>query len=337
MLISHRKNLKSYNSFGFDVRAHVMAPFRDIAGLRHLLTRADREILILGGGSNILLPGELDRWVLHNQIMGIEVVEEDNQTTLVSVGAGENWHNLVTWSVNRGLSGIENLALIPGTVGAAPIQNIGAYGMELCDTFQYLEAMNRRSGRLERFDQDACEFGYRHSVFKAAEKDQWVITRVVLALRKQRDLVLHYGNLQDILLAEGIEAPTLTDVYNKVIQIRKSKLPDPAQIGNAGSFFKNPIISRSQYDQLLQSWADMPCYAVDNERVKIPAAWLIDRGGWKGYREGDCGVHQNQALVMVNYGNATARQIRDLSEKIKASVLSKYDIPLETEVNILLD
>lgn len=337
MLISHYKNLKTYNTFGFSVRAHVMASFTDIDELRHLVARADREILILGGGSNILLPGKLDRWVLHNQIKGIEVAEEDDKTALVRVGAGENWHALVTWAVNRGLSGIENLALIPGTVGAAPIQNIGAYGMELGDTFEYLEAMNRQTGRIERFDRDACQFGYRHSIFKAAEKDQWVITQVVLALKKQSALVVDYGNLQSLLAEEGIESPTLLDVYNTVIKIRKAKLPDPAILGNAGSFFKNPIILRSHYAQLLTTWPGMPYYPVDEEQVKIPAAWLIDRGGWKGYRDGDCGVHQNQALVLVNYGGGTAAQIRDLSQKIKASVLTKYDITLETEVNILSD
>jgi len=263
-------------------------------------------------------------------------VDENDTHIWVNVGAGVNWHDFVQYTVDHHWAGIENLSLIPGTVGAAPMQNIGAYGVEIKDSFDHLDALHLGSLTVERFDGPACQFGYRESYFKHAGKGQYLIASVCFKLAKIPSLKTSYGAIQDVLAAKGIDNPGIRDVADAVISIRQSKLPDPKDIGNSGSFFKNPTVSVSEANRLQASFPGIPHYAVaGSSDVKFPAGWFIEQAGWKGYRAGDAGVHKNQALVLVNYGQATGLQIKELSEQIKASVLAKFGVPLETEVNII--
>ena len=337
-------SLRPYNTFGLDVQARYFARFASADELRQLLKLPQvqaAEKLILGGGSNLLFTQDFAGVVLKNEIHGLEIISEDGdaQTALVRAGAGESWHGMVEYTLDQQLSGIENLSLIPGTVGAAPLQNIGAYGAELRDTFDHLEAVEIATGEGRVFSAGECGFGYRESVFKNVLKSQFVVTAVVLRLHRQARPNLQYGAIADTLAELGIEGePTPQDVSRAVVHIRRSKLPDPAEIGNAGSFFKNPEISQARFDHLKSQYPDLPGYPVPGG-VKVPAGWLIERAGWKGLRrgpgEGTHGVHARQALVLVNHGGATGGEVRQLAEEIISSVRQQFGIDLHPEVNIL--
>jgi len=294
------------------------------------------EHLILGGGSNVLFVADhLDRHVLHMDITGKEIVDELPGRVLVEFGAGENWHQSVLWSLEEEYTGLENLSLIPGTMGAAPIQNIGAYGVELQSCLHSVMALDLDTGEYIEIPASDMGLGYRQSHFKGKWKGKYIITEVYLWLYQESELSLSYGAIRQQLERDGIADPDARDVSNAVIAIRQSKLPDPAEIGNTGSFFKNPIIPRSHYDQLLSTYPDLPSYPVDEENCKVPAGWLIDRAGWKGYRRGDIGVHERQALVLVNYGEGTGADIYQLSSDIISDIVECYDIELEREVNLI--
>ena len=337
-------SLRPYNTFGLDVQARYFARFASADALRALLKlpqvqAADK--LILGGGSNLLFTQDYAGVVLKNEIRGLEILSEDGDahSALVRAGAGESWHGLVEYALDQGLSGIENLSLIPGTVGAAPLQNIGAYGAELRDTFDHLEAVELATGAGRGFSAAECGFGYRESVFKNVLKGQFVVTAVVLRLHRQARPNVHYGAISDTLADLGIMGePTPQDVSRAVVHIRRSKLPDPAEIGNAGSFFKNPEISQARFDHLKSQYPELPGYPVPGG-VKVPAGWLIERAGWKGLRRGPGagthGVHARQALVLVNHGGATGSEIRALAEEIIAAVRQQFAVELHPEVNIL--
>ncbi|WP_317197789.1 UDP-N-acetylmuramate dehydrogenase [Hymenobacter siberiensis] len=337
-------SLRPYNTFGLDVRARYFARFASADELRALLKLPQvqaAEKLILGGGSNLLFTQDFAGVVLKNEIRGLEIISEDGdaQTALVRAGAGESWHGMVEYTLDQQLSGIENLSLIPGTVGAAPLQNIGAYGAELRDTFDHLEAVEIATGEGRVFSAGECGFGYRESVFKNVLKSQFVVTAVVLRLHRQARPNLQYGAISDTLAELGIEGePTPQDVSRAVVHIRRSKLPDPAEIGNAGSFFKNPEISQARFDHLKSQYPDLPGYPVPGG-VKVPAGWLIERAGWKGLRRGPGagthGVHARQALVLVNHGGATGGEVRQLAEEIISSVRQQFGVDLHPEVNIL--
>lgn len=291
---------------------------------------------VLGGGSNILLSDRLSVPVLKMSILGMEITHDDGNSVFVRVGAGENWHELVTWAVLSKLGGIENLALIPGTVGAAPIQNIGAYGVELENLFTSLEAYDLKSQKVRSFNKDECKFGYRDSIFKRELKGQMVVTSVTLRLNK-KDHIIHdtYHALKDYLSQNSIQSPGIEDIYHAVIAIRKSKLPDPSVIGNAGSFFKNPVIEQKQYDELRSRWQEIPGYPDGTGLVKVPAGWLIEKAGWKGLRKGNVGTYKTQALVIVNHGGATGKEVIDYSREIQYSVTERFGIDLLPEVNII--
>jgi UDP-N-acetylmuramate dehydrogenase len=331
--------MRPYNTFGIDVSARYFVEINHLQEYIQLLKEgkyAHVKHMFVGGGSNLLLTQNLDALVVKIQLDGIEVVDENDTHIWVNVGAGVLWHDFVQYTVDHHWAGIENLSLIPGTVGAAPMQNIGAYGVEIKDTFDHLDALHLGTLTVERFDGAACQFGYRESYFKHAGKGQYLIASVCFKLAKKPSPKTSYGAIQDVLAAKGIENPGIRDVADAVISIRQSKLPDPKDIGNSGSFFKNPTVSVSEANRLQASFPGIPHYAVAGSTdVKFPAGWFIEQAGWKGYRAGDAGVHKNQALVLVNYGQATGLQIKELSEQIKASVLAKFGVPLETEVNII--
>ena len=337
-------SLRPYNTFGLDVQARYFARFASADELRALLRRPEvqgREILILGGGSNLLFTQDFNGVVLKNEIMGLEIISEDadTHTALLRAGAGESWHGLVEYALGQDLSGLENLSLIPGTVGAAPLQNIGAYGAELRDTFAQLEAVSLATGEFRVFTAAECGFGYRESVFKNVLKNQFVVTAVTMRLHRQARPNVRYGAIADTLAEMGVAGePTPHEVSRAVVHIRRSKLPDPAQVGNAGSFFKNPEIPQAQFDRLRGEYPDLPGYPVPGG-VKVPAAWLIERAGWKGLRRGPGagthGVHDRQALVLVHHGGATGHDLRRLAEEIIASVSQRFGIELHPEVNIL--
>lgn len=341
MLIAEQVSLQPFNSFGIDATARYFLAITTEKMAQELVVMLQNDqrflnlpVMILGGGSNILLTKDFDGLVIHNQIKGISVVSESAEEVHVQVGAGENWHELVLHAISKGWGGIENLSLIPGTVGAAPMQNIGAYGVEIKDVFVSLTAIHRQTGERVIFSNEACQFGYRQSIFKTTHKDQYIITSVTFQLKKQHEVNVSYGAIQQTLKQEGVEHPGIADVSKAVIAIRQSKLPDPAQIGNAGSFFKNPTIDQVQFDRLKVSFPDIVGYPNDTG-VKVPAGWLIEHAGWKGKTLGDIGVHKNQALVLVNYGGGKGQDIYQLSEDIKQSVAEKYGIELEREVNVV--
>ncbi|MCO5724850.1 UDP-N-acetylmuramate dehydrogenase [Robiginitalea marina] len=334
-----RKNvsLKPYNTFGIDVQASHFVEVRSVDTLREALAlEGVPPPFILGGGSNLLLTGPLKALVLYINIPGKEIVREAGNEVVLRVMAGENWHELVMWSLRQGFGGLENLSLIPGKAGTAPIQNIGAYGVELKDVFQSCEALDMASGKLRRFDREACRFGYRDSFFKREGKGKYIIVSVDFRLtRKEHQLHTSYGDLQKELQAAGITNPGPPDVARAVIAIRQRKLPDPAQLGNSGSFFKNPVIPQTLYDDLKKQFPELPGYLQDGGEVKVPAGWLIERCGFKGFRQGDAGVHEHQALVLVNYGRASGQEILGLSLDIRKAVLREYSIALQPEVNVI--
>jgi UDP-N-acetylmuramate dehydrogenase len=331
-------SLKQYNSFGIDADAQYFASFSNVDEAQQLLS--DKQFsstpkFILGGGSNILLTKNIKGLVLKNELKGIELIKEDKRHVYIKAAAGENWHNFVLHCIQHNYAGLENLSLIPGNVGASPMQNIGAYGAELKDVFESLEALNRNSNRIIEFTANDCSFGYRESVFKRKYKDQFIILNVIFRLNKVPVFNTSYGAIEQELERMNVKELSIKAISQAVINIRTSKLPDPKEIGNAGSFFKNPTIALKAYEQLQHSYFNMPHYVVDEDHVKIPAAWLIEQCGWKGYRDGAAGVHPKQPLVLVNYGNATGKEIYDLSEKILQSVKQKFGIELEREVNIV--
>jgi UDP-N-acetylmuramate dehydrogenase len=289
----------------------------------------------LGGGSNILFTKDFDGVVFKNEIKGFTITQEDEQLAIVKAGAGEQWHEFVMQCIERGLGGLENLSLIPGNVGASPMQNIGAYGVEIKDVFHSLRAYHLKTGETHTFNREECSFGYRESVFKRELKDQYVILDVSFRLSKSPVLNTSYGAIGSELEKMGITSPTIKDVSQAIINIRSSKLPNPKELGNAGSFFKNPVISINHFENILQEHPDAPSYPVDEKHTKIAAGWLIERAGWKGKRIDNCGVHRLQALVLVNYGGASGQEIFELSQAVIDSVHEMFQITLEREVNIL--
>ncbi|MBC2839079.1 UDP-N-acetylmuramate dehydrogenase [Robiginitalea sp. SC105] len=337
MDIEHRVSLKKYNTFGIDVPASHFIRIDSLETLREALAEPGLPPpFILSGGSNLLLTGPLEARVLYMDTRGREVVAEDAGRINLRVMAGENWHELVMWTLDQGFGGLENLALIPGKTGTAPIQNIGAYGVEIKDVLQSLEAVDMQTGELVSFSREACGFGYRDSVFKRGARGRYVIWSVTLGLtRKGHEIRTGYGDIAGWLEREGIRHPEPADVARAVIAIRKSKLPDPAVLGNSGSFFKNPVVPKTQYEELLRTHPGMPGYPQEGDGIKVPAGWLIDSLGLKGMRRGDAGVHEKQALVLVNHGAATGEEILQLAREIQQRVLEAFDIRIEPEVNIL--
>jgi len=338
MNVSQNVSLKPYNTFGIDVNAAHFTVFKsvdDVSGLLNSEIFKNNPVLFLGGGSNVLFTNDFDGLVIKNEIKGLEVISETDDEVFIRAGAGEIWQDLVEYSLDLGLGGIENLSLIPGTVGAAPMQNIGAYGVEIKDIFTELAAIDRSNGNTKVFKAEDCHFGYRNSVFKNELRDKFIITSVTLRLSGNPVVNTSYGAISETLQSWGIDQPGPKDVSKAVIQIRRSKLPDPAEIGNAGSFFKNPIISLEQFKELKQRWTGLPGYTDSEHHIKVPAAWLIDTCGWKGKRFGEIGIHQKQALVLVNYGKGSGKEIHDLAMKIKSSVQKTFGIELTPEVNII--
>jgi UDP-N-acetylmuramate dehydrogenase len=338
-MIKENISLKPYNSFGIEATAKSFVAFKSLDELNDLLhdpvIQQHKHQLILGGGSNLLFTKNFDGLVLKNEIMGIEKVKEDAHHIWVRTGAGENWHRFVLYCIDNNLAGVENLSLIPGCTGASPMQNIGAYGVEIKDAFHSLEAYHLKDKHAITFSNNDCEFGYRESVFKNVYKNQFIITHVTYRLNKEPIYNTSYGAVEQELEAMGIKQLSIKAISDAVISIRQSKLPDPAVAGNAGSFFKNPVIGIAQYTSLKKKHATMPGYEQPPTDIKVPAGWLIEQCGWKGYRKGDAGVHPKQALVLVNYGNASGAEIYNLSTQVKKSVMEKFGIDLEREVNII--
>ncbi|MFN0016567.1 MAG: UDP-N-acetylmuramate dehydrogenase [Saprospiraceae bacterium] len=329
-------NLLPYNTFGIEARTAHFAEVQTVAELRQELRRAAAPVLVLGGGSNILFTQDWPGTVVRNAIGGMAVVRRFKNRVWVRAGGGESWHGLVQWAVSNGLGGVENMSLIPGSVGAAPVQNIGAYGVELRDVFVSLEAVELATGKTRHFNRAQCRFGYRDSVFKSTEKGRYCITSVTLSLtinghRIQTD----YGDITKTLTEMGVSQPGIADVSAAVIRIRSAKLPDPAHIGNCGSFFKNPEVTRGVFEKIRQGFAVAPHYDLPDDRVKIPAGWLIEQCGWKGKRVGNTGCHDKQALVLVNHGGATGAEVVALARAIIESVEKTFGVRLEPEVNVL--
>ncbi|MFT4152204.1 UDP-N-acetylmuramate dehydrogenase [Parafilimonas sp.] len=338
MNLLNNLSLKPYNTFGIDATARFFSAFSSLDELKGLLVfQAQQKLqrLVLGGGSNVLFIKDVDGIVLKNELKGIKLVKEDDRHYYVKAAAGENWHRFVMHCIENNYAGIENLSLIPGNVGASPMQNIGAYGVEIKDVFESLEALHAESHSIQTFSADDCAFGYRESVFKKQYRNRYIILGVTFRLNKQPVFNTAYGAIEQELEKMNITQLSIQAISQAVINIRSSKLPDPAKTGNAGSFFKNPVIAVAHYEILKQANPAMPHFAVDEGHVKIPAAWLIEQCGWKGFREGDAGVHIHQPLVLVNYGGATGDGIYALSEKIISSVKNRFGIELEREVNII--
>ncbi|OQA05260.1 MAG: UDP-N-acetylenolpyruvoylglucosamine reductase [Bacteroidetes bacterium ADurb.Bin397] len=336
MQVQENISLKKFNSFGIDVSAAYFASFSSQEELASILTETDnrKSLLVLGGGSNILFTRNVDGLVLKNEISGISRIGEDEEYYYIKAGAGENWHGFVLHSIENGYAGVENLALIPGSVGASPMQNIGAYGVEIKDVFHSLEAFHIADKMMHQFSNADCGFGYRESVFKHQFKNQFIITSVTYRLRKNPVYNVSYGAITQELEAMNVKELSIQHIAKAVMNIRRSKLPDPAQIGNAGSFFKNPEIDSAVFEKLKLEFPGIVGYPVNNNRIKLAAGWLIEQCGWKGYRKGDAGCHSKQALVLVNYGNADGDAIYELSEAILQSVKNKFAVDLEREVNI---
>ncbi len=337
MPIQENKSLKPYNTLGVAAKARyflsVTTPDSLLAAIDEV--RDDLSYLVLGGGSNILFTRDFEGLVLKNDIKGLAVLGQDADDVRVRAGGGEDWHAFVQWCLQHRFYGLENLSLIPGTVGAAPVQNIGAYGVEVGDRVEAVEAIDMQSGAACRFEASACDFAYRNSIFKDRYRNRFFITAVTFRLHKQAQLVTSYADVQRALAGRKEPVVTPQELSDMICDIRRSKLPDPEEIANAGSFFKNPIISRTRYRELTERFPELPAYPVDDERVKIAAGWMIENCGWKGRRVGACGVYPRQALVLVNYGGATGRDILDLAEAVQASVEKVFDIRLHPEPLIL--
>ena len=330
--------LLKLNTFGLDIKAKYFTSINSINELIELRKTnefKDLQLLILGGGSNILFTKDFDGLVILNNIKGKEIIDQNQQSVFLKIGAGENWHELVMHCVDNGWGGIENLSLIPGNTGTAPMQNIGAYGVEIKETFVELEALEISSGKIVKFNNSDCEFGYRESVFKNKMKNRYIILNITLELKKNPVLNVNYGDIKAVLENQNIMNPSLKDLSNTIISIRQSKLPDPKKIGNSGSFFKNPIVSLNQLEFIKKKYPKVVSYKIKEDKFKIAAGWMIERAGWKGKKFNNYGVHEKQGLVLVNYGLANGMEIFDLSEKIILDIKEKFGIILEREVNII--
>ena len=337
-LVETDVELQPYNTLNISATARHFAAIKEPGHLRELLSRPEakeKEILVLGGGSNILFADDFDGLVIHLEIKGREVIRETEEAVWLSIGAGENWHETVRYCVEKGWGGIENLSLIPGTVGAAPVQNIGAYGVELEEVFEWLEAVDIETGESRRFEKGECRFGYRDSIFKNELKGKVIVTSVVLKLSKEPQLNTSYGAIREKLEEKGIAEPTIRDSSDVVIEIRNSKLPNPDTLGNAGSFFKNPIVEKKIFERIKEEYPEAPGYPMNDNRVKVPAGWLIEEAGWKGRVIGNTGTYKQQALVIVNHGGATGREILNLATRIRRAVARQFGIELVPEVNII--
>jgi UDP-N-acetylmuramate dehydrogenase len=336
MLVQQNISLRPFNTFGIDVMTRQFGSFHSLDALEEMTAQAkDEPMLILGGGSNLLFTHDFDGLVLKNELKGITCFREDDDYYYVKASAGENWHGFVAFCVETGYAGIENLSLIPGNVGASPMQNIGAYGVEIKDVFYELEAYHLGDRAVKTFNLEDCEFGYRESVFKKKYRNQFVILSVSFRLRKKPVFNTSYGAIEQELERMGVQQLSISAISQAVINIRSSKLPDPAKIGNAGSFFKNPIVSREKYEALAAAHANIPGYEAGRGNMKLAAGWLIEQCGWKGYRKGDAGCYSKQALVLVNYGHATGEEVYALSEEIISSVRDRFGVALEREVNVI--
>ncbi|CAH0212395.1 UDP-N-acetylmuramate dehydrogenase [Pseudomonas mediterranea] len=328
-------SLKPFNSFGVDVKARLFAEAHEDAQVREALAYAAGHgvpLLVIGGGSNLLLTGDIDALVLRMASRGIRLLSDEGERVVIEAEAGEPWHPFVQHTLAQGWAGLENLSLIPGTVGAAPMQNIGAYGVEIKDVFAGLTALDRHTGELRDFTLEECRFAYRDSLFKQ-QPGRWLILRVRFALSRAAHLHLEYGPVRQRLTEQGIDQATPLDVSRAICSIRSEKLPDPAVLGNAGSFFKNPLVPAAHVAQLKLQYPDLVAYPQPEDQMKIAAGWLIERAGWKGFREGDAGVHKLQALVLVNYGEATGLQLLDLAQRIQKDVAERFQVDLEMEPN----
>lgn len=329
-------SLKNYNTFGIEVFAKQLITISSEAELIEQLSQYhNQELFILSGGSNMLLTKNIDKPVFHIHNKGIRLVKENNTHVWIEAQAGENWHEFVLWTLRQNYGGLENLSLIPGNVGSSPIQNIGAYGVEIKDVMDSCRAIHIKDLTKHTFTNAECKFGYRESIFKSEVKGQYIITSVTYKLTKtHHQLHTNYGVIEHELTNQGITHPTIQDISKAVIAIRQSKLPDPKELGNSGSFFKNPIIPLEQYQKIQLEYPDIPSYPAGENLVKVPAGWLIEHSGLKGYRAGNCGVHQKQALVLVNYGGASGQEILDLAHYVQQTVFQKYHIAIEMEVNV---
>jgi len=337
VLIQKNISLKSYNTFGIDANAKHFVSVSDIEELEKVLTlKKYPDKLILGGGSNMLITKDIESLVIHVNLKGISIISQDDDSVLIKAYAGENWHEFVSWCLKHNYGGLENLSLIPGNVGTAPIQNIGAYGVELKDSFVSCEAISIASTKIHSFSKSDCGFGYRNSIFKQEDKGKYIITSVTFRLTKKNHILnTKYGAIDSELETIGIKNPTIQDISNAVIAIRESKLPNPKKIGNSGSFFKNPVISSKEFEALKTNFPNVPSYTVSENEIKVPAGWLIEKAGFKGKRFGEYGIHEKQALVLVNYGNAKGSDILLLSGIIQKTIRRLFNISIEVEVNIL--
>ena len=337
MLIQDNISLKSYNTFGIDVQAKQFVSVSNTEQLTQVLkAHPNTKKLLLGGGSNMLLTQDIEQLVIHLNLKGKTEISKSENHVLIEANAGENWHDFVLWSIEQGFGGLENMSLIPGNVGTSPIQNIGAYGVELKDTFISCKALNIETLQVEGFTNKDCKFGYRNSIFKNEVKGKYIILSVTFKLTNiTHNLKVSYGAIKDELTQQNISNPTIKDISNAVIAIRQSKLPDPKEIGNSGSFFKNPVILKNDFNKLLKNFPSAPSYPVSETQVKVPAGWLIETAGFKGKTFGNYGVHKKQALVLVNYGGATGTDILNLSKLIQETVKRIFNINIEAEVNIL--
>lgn len=337
MQIHTNFSLKNYNTFGIEAKAKEFVSVHSSDELIEILQQnPTSKKFILGGGSNMLLTQDIDALVIHLDLKGKKIIDENDDFVWVESQAGENWHEFVLWTIDQNFGGLENLSLIPGNVGTTPIQNIGAYGVEIKDTFVLCEAIHIETQELLVFTNEKCKFGYRESIFKNEIKDEFIITSVVFKLTKRNHkLNTSYGAIEAELEKQHIKNPSLKDVSNTVIAIRQSKLPDPKELGNSGSFFKNPVILKSDFEKIQLKFPDIPHYVVSETEVKVPAGWLIEQAGFKGKRFGDAGIHKHQALVLVNYGHATGQEILEVSKTIQKTILDTYGIAIEAEVNII--
>lgn len=337
MQIQHNFSLKKHNTFGIEVKAKQFIAVHSVDELKTILENHQNDKkFILGGGSNMLLTKDIDALVIHIDLKGKKIIKENENHVWIESQAGENWHEFVLWTIDQNFGGLENMSLIPGNVGTTPVQNIGAYGAEIKDTFISCDAMEVATQKMKTFTKEECKFGYRESVFKNEVKNQFIITSVVFKLTKNNHKIsVDYGDIKAELAKNNIENPTIKDVSNAVIAIRNSKLPNPKELGNSGSFFKNPVISKEQFLKVQSQFPDVKYFEVSATEVKVPAGWLIEHAGLKGYRKDDAGVHKNQALVIVNYGNATGKELLELSKFVQKTVFDKYGIAIEAEVNVI--
>lgn len=337
MQIHSNFSLKNYNTFGIEAHAKQFVAVRSIEDLKIVLQQNQHtKKFLLGGGSNMLLTQDINALVIHIDLKGKKVISENDAFVFVTCQAGENWHEFVLWTLSNNYGGLENMSLIPGNVGTTPIQNIGAYGTEIKDTLAFCEVMNIETQELQQFSNSECHFGYRESIFKQELKDQFIITAVTFKLTKSNHKInTSYGDIASELTKKNITNPTLIDVSDAVIAIRKAKLPDPKELGNSGSFFKNPILLKSDFEKIQVRFPEMKFYEISETAVKVPAGWLIEQAGLKGKRFGEAGIHINQALVLVNYGAATGQEILTVSKNIQETIFKTFGIHIETEVNII--